>query len=505
MPDPPTLSLTSLGHLNYLRSVLTQPTGLWEGFHRPLSQSMNFALRYQIAFATYALAIMQQATPAYRAPYIEAMRAAIEKMLHVDVWGYWRVPQSQSNSEKQSTQGHSHAGQIVMMAAPPHRRTIPGAPSDPIAQNNLQYSGHLSTILGLYEKLSGSSAYDEPFTLSDPKTGVEYTYTHSKVAERIHAQMVENRFGGVCCEEGMAYVPCNNHAMASNTLHDALHGTNYRAANAGWLKTVRGKLVLKGPALRGVFGTAYMKDFGLATPVAFNFTDAWGLAFMVPFARPLVRKLYGKFKKRGISRAGSDGAFVGSAGVSERMEISDIPVNTGFGLILARGMGDAELASDISRYSAQAFGARWDGDRYSYAGANRALHATALFAIGDAIQPGGENFVRLFNDAPDPAAKQKPYLASANSESGNIGVSQAYYEASTGTLHLALQQVGDLETLRNATPASATLTVANVSSDVQVENNSQLDTRYSRLPNGDIAFEITVQPEQVSIIKVQHS
>ncbi len=65
--------------------------------------------------------------------------------------------------------------------------------------------------------------------------------------------------------------------------------------------------------MRGVFGTAYMRDFKMATPVAFNFTDAWGLAFMLPFDRPLVRKLYSKFKKRGIVRAGSDGAYVGSS------------------------------------------------------------------------------------------------------------------------------------------------------------------------------------------------
>src|SRR4051794_35198452 len=87
------LSGESLGHLNYLRSVLTQPSGAWEGFYEPQSASMNFALRYQLAFSTYALAALAQRTPAYRAPYVEAMRAAIERMLSVEVWGYWRAPQ----------------------------------------------------------------------------------------------------------------------------------------------------------------------------------------------------------------------------------------------------------------------------------------------------------------------------------------------------------------------------------------------------------------------------
>src|SRR5688500_6664868 len=316
---PPGLSFESLGHLNYLHRVLTQPLGEWEGFYQAQSASMNFALRYQLAFATYAIALMATRTPVYRRPYVEAMRAAIEKMLHPEVWSYWRVPEGQ---------GVAASGHVAVLVSPHQRVSVGGAPSDPIAQDNLQYSGHLSTMLGLYEKVSGDRRYDEPFTLHDPESGVSFTYTHSEVAGRIHAQMRQNRFGGVCCEPGMAYVPCNNYAMTSNSLHDALHGTEMSEANVGWLETVRRKMVLRGPAARGVFGTAYMKDLKLATPVAFNFTDAWGLAFLLPFDRELARKLYRKFRRK-VEREG-DQAYVGSSPLSERMEISDVAVNTGF-------------------------------------------------------------------------------------------------------------------------------------------------------------------------------
>ena len=152
-----------------------------------------------------------------------------------------------------------------------------------MARDNLQYSGHLSTMLGLYEKVTGDSRYDEPFALQDPESGIAYTYTHGQVAERIHAQMVQNPFGGVCCESGMAYVPCNNHAMASNALHDALHGTDYSSANGRWLDWVRKRMAPRGPSARGVFGAAYATDFHMAAPLAFNFTDAWGLALMSTF------------------------------------------------------------------------------------------------------------------------------------------------------------------------------------------------------------------------------
>ena len=394
------LSLESLGYLNYLRNILTQPGNSWEGFYQPQSPSMNFALRYQLAFSTYALATLAQRTPAYRAPYLEAMRAAIEKMLCVETWGYWRAPAPQPGAQSAYGNGHIASSGHVAVLTSPHQRAPMGPPSDPVALDNLQYSGHLSTMLGLYEKLSGDDRYDSPFILHDHESGVTYTYTHSQVAERIHRQQLESNFGGVCCEQGMAYVPCNNHALASNFLHDALHGTDFSHGQRPLAPDRARQAGAQRPALRGVFGTAYMRDFKMATRVAFNFTDAWGLAFMLPFDRPLVRKLYSKFKKRGIVRAGSDGAYVGSSTMSERSEISDVPINTGFGLILARGIGDIEVADALSAYATHAFGASWQEDRYYYKEAPRTLHATALYALASAIEPGGATFGSLFTASP---------------------------------------------------------------------------------------------------------
>jgi hypothetical protein len=484
------LSRESLGYLNYLRGVLTQPLDSWDGFYQAQSPSMNFALRYQLAFSTYALAALAQRTPAYRAPYVEAMRAAIERMLRVEAWGYWRAPQPDAGPAG----GLASSGHVAVLVSP-HQRVPVGPPSDPIARDNLQYSGHLSTMLGLYEKLSGDSRYDNPFTLLDAESGVSYSYTHSQVAERIHRQQRENNFGGVCCEQGMAYVPCNNHALASNTLHDALHGTEYSRGNARWLQTVRDKLVLKGPAMRGVFGTAYMKDLKMATPVAFNFTDAWGLAFMLPFDRPLVRKLYGKFKKRGVNRAGLESAYVGSSVVSERMEISDVPINTGFGLILARGIGDVALADTLARYSASAFDASWEGGAYYLRGAPRTLHATALYALASAIEPGGADFTHLFNAPPDRPLLSEPYLAEVSAPSQPPGVSQAEYDRQEKTLTLALTLSCDPGSLRSASPVEATLTVANVPANARIEVNGRprAEDDYSR--QGDsLIFNVVVDP-----------
>jgi hypothetical protein len=479
------LSTKSLGYLNYIRGILAQPLGSWEGFYRAQSPSMNFALRYQLAFASYALALMSQRTPAYRTAYAEALRGAVEKMLHVAAWGYWRVPEG-------ANAGAAH-GHVAVLTGP-HQRGPLGPPSDPVARDNLQYSGHLSTMLGFYEKVSGDHRFDEPFTLEDPESGVSYTYTHGEVAGRIYTQMRENGFGGVCCEKGMAYVPCNNYSMASNALHDLLHGTTYSQANGRWLKTVSDKMVLKGPAVRGVFGTSYMKDFHLATPVAFNFTDVWGLAFLLPFDRPHVRKLYARFKKKAIHRD-AEGAHVESSGMSERMEISDVPINTGFGAILAKGVGDLKLTDDLLRYATSAFDAGWDATCYLFMGAPRTLHATALYALAECMSPGGEDFSRLFH-APAASSTDDPVLLQLEDASGRIGVFEAYYSSQERVLRIGLRQVGDPAALREAAPVTATLKIGNLPPRVDVQVGGTRHGDYAWLGDGSLLVNASVSPQQ---------
>src|SRR3954451_2360385 len=116
------LDLHSLGYLNYLRSVLSQPLGSWDGFYTPASPSMNFALRYQLAFGSYAVAALARRTPAYRAPYAEALRGAIGKMLDVASWGYWRAAEQGEGEAPPASSGH------VAVLLSPHAARMPAGP-----------------------------------------------------------------------------------------------------------------------------------------------------------------------------------------------------------------------------------------------------------------------------------------------------------------------------------------------------------------------------------------
>src|SRR5438105_784136 len=189
--DAPTpLSRESLGHLAYLYRVLTgrapavetaaapeaaeiedhqskienPKSKIWDGFYTPQSDAMNFGLRFQLAFASYAVAALGLQTPAYTRPYIEALSAAIERMLDVRAWGYWRRPAGEP--------GAAPAGHVAVLLAPHGRPAGPlPPPADPVVQDNVQFSGHLGTMLGLYERTGGDDRYDRGFVLADPANG----------------------------------------------------------------------------------------------------------------------------------------------------------------------------------------------------------------------------------------------------------------------------------------------------------------------------------------------
>jgi hypothetical protein len=485
-----TLELTrdDLGHLTYLHRVLTQAPDQWDGFYTPLADSMNFGLRFQVAFAAYAVAALAGRTPAYRRPYAEALAAACERMRDVRVWGYWRTPASAASGSAPTESGHL----AVLLA--PHSRRVLGPPADPIIQNNVQFSGHFSTVLGLYERLTGDDRYDRPFVLGDPESGVAYEYTHTEVATRIQAQMAQNTFGGVCCEDGVAYVACNNHALSSNALHDAIHGTGFSATNAGWLQHVRRKMVLKGPALRGLFAVCYLRDVHLSAPVAFNFTDAWGLAFLLPFDPALVRRLYPRLRRR-LTNAGRAGAFLASAPLSEKMEISDVPLNTAFALIAAQGVGDARTAARLASYAGEVFGHRWDGPALAYADAPRALHSTALYALANVA--GGETLPRLFHAPPPPAGE--PVLAEVRAEGGLVGVARAEYDPAGREQHLALERLGPQA---DGPPLPVTLECAGVPGVVAVQAAGPAPEWALDPASGRLIVRLTVTGRQAVTVRM---
>ncbi|PZS00708.1 MAG: hypothetical protein DLM69_06145 [Candidatus Chloroheliales bacterium] len=419
-PQTSNLSTAQAGYLRYLHSVLTRPLEDWSGFYTPRSQNANFAMRYQIAFASYAMAALATITPAYRRPYADALRTAIERMIDYATWRYWeRTP------------------------GVPHEPTEGGYSPDPLAWGNVQYAGHLSTMLGLYAKLTDDRRYAEQgFVLEGG--GHHFSHTHHDVATIIHQQMADNQCHGVSCEPGCVYLSCNNHSMSSNLLHDQLYDTNYAAVNGEWVAWLK-QHMLAGmfPTLKhGLFNVVYMSEMKHALPVSFNFTDGWGIGLLAPFARELASDLYPRYRRE-VKRLKPNLAYVPSGPMTERMELSDRPLNTAFGYVAARELGDPATAEAIHNYAVARLGLGERDGQLACWEAARTLYVTALFALGsvDAVPGAGWSAIVLAPYRPDRFSE--PSLDAVLLDGEVCGpldadVIAANYDDDSSTLHLTI-------------------------------------------------------------------
>lgn len=356
------------GYLNYFERLATQPPNRWEGFYISSRDEQNFGLRFQLAFACYALAALclhPDADADEQDRCRTAMASLIERMLQRRVWAYWA-----SRTEAQ------------------------GIAPDPIIEANGQYSGLLAMMIGAFEAVGGDQRYDEPFTLlwtSDAR----FNYTHTSLVELLWRQMRAGSHGGVEAEPGRVSAHTMTHLLWANLLHDRVHGSEYAAANARWLEFMQAQLVLHGPRLpgRGALSMVYLTRYRMAAPISTNLTDAWTLALLAGLEPELAGTLMSRFRPR-IRRTttvqpDAEGATVGqafvpSAGRWRNDERADNTLASGFSYLLAVELGDTALADELLAYAdLQLQPALANGER-CYGGGLAAPYTTALFAMGEA-------------------------------------------------------------------------------------------------------------------------
>ena len=342
--------------VSYLIQLSAEPVAVYQGFYRQRSMAANYALRYQLAFTGYALAVAAWADPASRETTTAALRRVIDRLIERPVWEYWAKR---------------------------------GGSPDPVYRANIMYSGHLAHLMGLSEKISRDRRYDEGFDLIwDEQT--RFPYTHSSLVECIHSQMVENAHHGVTCEPGMVYVACNNHAAIANLLHDQTHGTDLARVNHAWLEWAERTMFVRPKTLwpRGIFRAAYSERHRMATPISFAILDAWGLLFLAAFRPEIAARLYPRLQAQ-LKRGKGGGLRLAAAPFSDRFEIANESLNTAFAYAVAREVGDRETADRLrEQLDATAGPVEREGQRW-YADCRPAALVTALVTLGDYLEPGG--------------------------------------------------------------------------------------------------------------------
>ena len=171
-----------------------------------------FSKRYNIAFAGYAaVAVGMRGDAEVRGRVGKVLANCFERMLRADVWEY---------SQTKSYWGRK-----------------PWAP-DPCYRENVMYTGHLLHLLALYELFTGDRRYHREGGGWDFvwKDGRKVHYDVEKLIEVTVEQMRKGPNGGITCEPGLMFFPCNSHPHVALAIFRKLGYGDWSQDAARWEK-----------------------------------------------------------------------------------------------------------------------------------------------------------------------------------------------------------------------------------------------------------------------------
>ena len=221
------------------------------------SQHGLFARRYHIAFCGYAAAALGElGAEAERAAAGRILRHCIERYLRRDTWAY--------------AMSKSYWGRK------------PWAP-DPCFRENVMYTGHLLQLLALYESFTGDTRYwteGWDFAWSDAQ---RVHYTVKRLIDVTVEQMRQGPNGGVTCEPGLMFFPCNNHPHIALAIFKRLGHGDWTPDARRWERWALAHYPR--PAFGGgALSLVYHVRSGLMFPRGNGGLDGWSLLWYEPWA-----------------------------------------------------------------------------------------------------------------------------------------------------------------------------------------------------------------------------
>ncbi len=219
-----------------------QPVDAFDGFEWR-DQFQTAAVRYQLNFMSYALALVQAnhmpACQAYLATAQDNLRA---KQGDHRIWRYWQYENAW--------------GRLALS-------------SDPVPRDNIMYTGFVAAQMVLAENAGGPSG---PLVLR--RNGSEQArYGGAAMIDLLAAQYRDAPFGLLACEPNWIYPLCNAITATAIRGHDARHGTDhwagiearFREGLLGEFMTASGDLVPFRSSVTGIappaLGGAVMQAF----------------------------------------------------------------------------------------------------------------------------------------------------------------------------------------------------------------------------------------------------
>ena len=218
-----------------------------------------FSLRYNIAFVGYAAAaigLKASDDPAVRKRVGKVLGDCIGRYLQPEVWGY--------------SQSKSYWGRK------------PWAP-DPCYRENVMYTGHLLQLLAFYELMTGDTRYwTKGFDFVWKGRRVHYTV--KKLIDVSVHQMRKGPNGGIACEPGLMFFPCNNHPHVALKVFARLGHGDWSADARRWERWALAHY--RRPFFGGgALNLVYHVKSGLLYPRGSSGLDGWSLLWYEAWAQ----------------------------------------------------------------------------------------------------------------------------------------------------------------------------------------------------------------------------
>jgi hypothetical protein len=220
------------------------------------------SVRYHLAFLGYAVAVCASRTPAYQGLLRRVLDDVIEHLLDYRCWCYVKTYWS-------------------------------GADAHPFkCSENIMYHGHLLQLVVMYEAMLGDPKYrTEGFTATDPTTTPPTVYKCNtlELAEHIASLMEKSPSGGVPCEPGAVFFPCQTHPhVALRMLETMGNVPTVGPSRFAHLREKFEKFALghmRAPLRTGGFQLTFLQPIGMGVPFGHAGMDAWSLTWYYPWAR----------------------------------------------------------------------------------------------------------------------------------------------------------------------------------------------------------------------------
>ncbi|MFJ7949700.1 hypothetical protein ACIQ6K_39915 [Streptomyces sp. NPDC096354] len=228
----PALDDLQLGHLRHAHNLVAQKDNDWDGMGSARwGQEWSDSYRYQLTEMAYMLGFAHfHHLPAAPGVFRQTFEEILRKMQLPEVWAYWR----------ETSRGSKWGNRDLTELREGWR--------DPVAKENIMFSGRYFAMLGMHSMLFDSDQYDRPGAIAfrwDPLfqglTPEIYEYSLSSLADNLYWQMAEQGWYGIVCEPNCLFLVCNQFPILGWRFLDLRKGTSVadevtRAYSSAWEK-----------------------------------------------------------------------------------------------------------------------------------------------------------------------------------------------------------------------------------------------------------------------------